>query len=134
MTPSMVLIVNISMILSRSFGIRISWNGQRLGIPISRNANFLVQNISWSKELGFDIPAMTPQFFRTQTCKARDELLNDNDWMNNGMGGWIVTQDEYTILSWLNAFQLVEFPTSETPYAFDQPATLDGFHLFTRDF
>ena len=107
-------------------------NEQRLGIPISRNANFLVQNISWSKELGFDIPAITPQFFRTQTCKARDELLNDNDWMNNGMGGWIVTQDEYTILSWLNAFQLVEFPTSETPYAFDQPATLDGF-TFLRE-
>ena len=107
-------------------------NEQRLGIPISRNANFLVQNISWSKELGFDIAAMTPQLFRNQTCNARDELLNDNDWMNNGMGGWIVTQDEYTILSWLNAFQLVEFPTSETPYAFDQPATLDGF-TFLRE-
>lgn len=107
-------------------------DGQRLGIPVSRNANFLVQNISWSKELGFDIPAMTPQLFRNQTCKARDELLNDKDWMNNGMGGWIVQQDEYTILSWLNAFQLVEFPTSETPYAFDQPATLDGF-TFLRE-
>ncbi|MBE0686449.1 MAG: extracellular solute-binding protein [Anaerolineaceae bacterium] len=107
-------------------------DGQRLGIPISRNANFLVQNISWSKELGFDIPAMTPQLFRNQTCKARDELLNDTDWMNNGMGGWIVMQDEYTILSWLNAFQLVEFPNSETPYAFDQPATLDGF-TFLRE-
>ncbi len=107
-------------------------DGQRLGIPISRNANFLVQNISWSKDLGFDISAMTPQLFRNQTCKVRDELLNDNDWMNNGMGGWIVQQDEYTILSWLNAFQLVEFPTSETPYAFDQLATLDGF-TFLRE-
>jgi ABC-type glycerol-3-phosphate transport system substrate-binding protein len=105
---------------------------QRLGIPISRNANFLVQNISWSKELGFDIAAMTPQLFRNQTCKARDELLNDNDWVNNGMGGWIVQQDEYTILNWLNAFQLVEFPTTETPYAFDQPAALDGF-TFLRE-
>lgn len=107
-------------------------DGQQLGIPISRNANFLVQNISWSKDLGFDIPAMTPQLFRNQTCKARDELLNDNDWMNNGMGGWIVQQDEYTILSWLNAFQLVDFPISETPYAFDQLATLDGF-TFLRE-
>ena len=107
-------------------------DGQRLGIPISQNANFLVQNISWSNELGFDIAAMTPQLFRNQTCKARDELLNDNDWMNNGMGGWIVQQDEYTILSWLNAFQLVDFPSTETPYAFDQPATLDGF-TFLRE-
>lgn len=107
-------------------------DGLRLGIPISRNANFLVQNISWSKELGFDIPAMTPQLFRNQTCSARDELLNDNDWENNGMGGWIVTQDEYTILNWLNAFQLEEFPTTETPYSFDQPATLDSF-TFLRE-
>ncbi len=107
-------------------------NEQRLGIPISRNTNFLVQNISWSKELGFDIAAMTPQLFRNQTCKARDALLNDNDWLNNGMGGWIVQQDEYTILSWLNAFQLVEFPTTEKPYTFDQPATLDGF-TFLRE-
>lgn len=105
---------------------------QRLGIPISRNANFLVQNLSWSKDLGFDISAMTPQLFRNQTCKASEELLNDKDWINNGMGGWIVTQDEYTILSWLNTFQLVEFPTTETPYAFDQPATLDGF-TFLRE-
>jgi ABC-type glycerol-3-phosphate transport system substrate-binding protein len=107
-------------------------NGQRLGIPISRNANFLVQNISWSKDLGFDFAAITPQLFRNQTCSARDELLNDSDWINNGMGGWIVTQDEFTILNWLNTFQLVEFPTTETPYSFDQPATLDGF-TFLRE-
>jgi len=75
---------------------------------------------------------MTPQLFRNQTCTARDELLNDNDWENNGMGGWIVTQDEYTILNWLNAFQLEEFPTTETPYSFDQPATLDSF-TFLRE-
>ena len=105
---------------------------QQLGIPISRNANFLVQNLSWSKELGFDIPAMTPPLFRQHTCKARDELLNDNDWQNNGLGGWIVQKDEYTILSWLNAYQLEEFPVSETPYAFEQTATLDGF-TFLRE-
>ncbi|PKO06377.1 MAG: hypothetical protein CVU41_06540 [Chloroflexi bacterium HGW-Chloroflexi-3] len=107
-------------------------DGQRLGIPISRNANFLVLNVSWAKELGINIAAMTPQSFRNQTCQARDELLNDNDWRNNGMGGWIVKQDEYTILNWLNAFQLEDFPTSETPYKFDQSATLDGF-TFLRE-
>ena len=105
---------------------------QRLGIPISRNADFLVQNISWAKEQGINIAAKTPQLFRNQTCQARDELLNDNDWRNNGMGGWVVKLNEYTILNWLNAFQLVDFPTSETPYKFDQPATLDGF-TFLRE-
>lgn len=99
----------------------------RLGLPISRNANFLVQNTSWSKELGFDIPAMTPQLFRLHTCKARDELLQDNDWRNNGLGGWIVQQDDYTILSWLNTYQLADFPVTEISYPFDQAATLDAF-------
>ncbi len=109
----------------------------RLGIPISRNANFLVQNLSWAKELGFDIPAMTPQLFRQHTCLARDELQNDNDWQNNGLGGWIVQQDEFTILSWLNTFELTDFPVTETPYAFEQAATLDAFtflrELFDED-
>lgn len=106
----------------------------RLGIPISRNANFLVQNTSWTKELGFDIPAMTPQLFRQHTCLARDELQNDNNWQNNGLGGWIVQQDEYTILSWLNAYQLEEFPVTETPYAFEQAATLDAFTFLRKLF
>ena len=102
-------------------------DGQQLGIPISRNANFLVQNLSWAKELGFDIAAMTPELFRTQTCQASEVLLQDNNWVNNGMGGWIVTQDEYTVLSWLNAFKLTDFPENESSYSFDQSATLDGF-------
>lgn len=106
----------------------------RLGIPISRNANFLVQNTSWTKELGFDIPAMTPQLFRQHTCLARDELQNDNNWQNNGLGGWIVQQDEYTILSWLNAYQLADFPVSDTAYPFEQAATLDGFTFLRKLF
>ncbi len=109
-------------------------NDQRLGIPISRNVNFLTQNLSWAKELGFDIPAVTPELFRLQNCKAGNSLLQDNDWVNNGMGGWIVNQDEYTILSWLNAFELTEFPTDETAYPFDQTATLDGFTYLRKIF
>lgn len=99
----------------------------RLGIPISGNVNFLVQNASWAKELGYDSPGQTPQQFQSQVCAARDQILNDNQWQNDGTGGWIVQQDEYTTLSWLNTYQLADFPTSETPYAFDQTATVDGF-------
>ncbi len=112
-------------------------DGHRLGIPISSNANFLIQNTTWSKELGINVSAMTPQLFRQQTCQARDDLLHDDDWRNNGMGGWIVQQDDYTILSWLNAFELADFPVTETPYPFEQTATLDGFtflrELFEED-
>jgi len=99
----------------------------RLGIPISRNTNFLLMNTTWAKELEINMPAMTPAILKNQLCQARDVLINDDDWRNNGMGGWVVTQDEYTVLNWLNAYQLEEFPVSETPYPFDQPATLDAF-------
>lgn len=99
----------------------------RLGIPVAGNANFLLLNTSWAKELGYDIPAITPQLFQLQSCSATQALLHDSDWTNNGMGGWVVTQDEYTILNWLNSFQLAPFPTTETPYLFDQPAALKGF-------
>jgi len=107
---------------------------QRLGIPVTRNANFLIQNTTWAKELGFNISPMTPQLFRNHVCTARDELLYDDDWRNNGMGGWVVKQDEYTILSWLNTFQLTEFPTDQTSYAFDQPATLEAFTFLRQIF
>jgi multiple sugar transport system substrate-binding protein/sn-glycerol 3-phosphate transport system substrate-binding protein len=106
----------------------------RLGIPVSRNANFLIQNTSWTKELGFSVLPMSPQIFRNHVCTARDELINDNDWRNNGMGGWVVKQDEYTILSWLNTFHLNEFPISQESYAFDQPATLEAFTFLRQIF
>ena len=99
----------------------------RLGIPISRNANFLVMNTSWAKELDINIAAMTPQMFQTHVCAAKNDLLYDDDWRNNGMGGWIVRHNDYTILNWLNAFNLKEFPETDTPYNFYQDATLDAF-------
>ena len=99
----------------------------RLGVPVTRNTNFLLMNTSWAKELEINMAAMTPTILKNQLCQARDVLINDNDWRNNGMGGWIVTQDEYTVLNWLNAYQLEEFPVSETPYPFDQPATWEAY-------
>lgn len=100
---------------------------KRLGIPVTRNTNFLLMNASWAKEMEINMAGMTPAILKNQLCQARDVLVNDNDWRNNGMGGWIVTQDEYTILNWLNTFQLSEFPVGETPYPFDQPATLEAY-------
>ena len=104
----------------------------RLGIPISRNANFLVVNTSWAKELEINITSMTPKMFQNQVCAARDDLLYDDDWRNNGMGGWIVRHNDYTILNWLNAFDLAEFPDIDTSYSFDQDATLNAF-TYLRD-
>jgi multiple sugar transport system substrate-binding protein len=104
----------------------------RLGIPIARNTNFLLMNTTWAKELEITMAAMTPAILKNQLCQVRDVLVNDDDWRNNGMGGWIVTQDEYTVLNWLNAYQLEEFPVSETPYPFDQPATLEAY-TFLRE-
>lgn len=102
-------------------------DNNRLGIPIARNTNFLLMNTTWAEELEINMAALTPTILKNQLCQARDVLINDDDWRNNGMGGWIVTQDEYTTLNWLNTYQLEEFPINETPYPFDQPATLEAY-------
>jgi ABC-type glycerol-3-phosphate transport system substrate-binding protein len=112
-------------------------DGQRLGIPISRNIDLLAINNTWANQLGFNQLPQSPSDFRQQMCAARDALLADEVVENNGMGGWIVKQEDYVILNWLNSFQLAEFPTSETAYAFNQPASLEGFtfikELFNDD-
>ncbi|PKO12029.1 MAG: hypothetical protein CVU39_26160 [Chloroflexi bacterium HGW-Chloroflexi-10] len=102
-------------------------NAQRLGIPAMRDMRVLLYNITWGKELGFATGPQTPQQFREQVCAARDVYLNDNLWDNNGTGGWVINQQEYTILSWLRGFGISDFPLTPEPYSFNQPAALQAF-------
>ena len=102
-------------------------DGQRLGIPAARNAHFLLYNTTWAKELGFKTPPQKPAQFMAQVCAARDYVLKDDNWQNNGTGGWIIDRREYTLLGWLHAFGIADFPQAEQPYAFNQPATLETF-------
>ncbi len=98
--------------------------GQRIGIPFNREINFLVYNSSWGKEIGFKSAPASLDQFRSQFCAAGQSLLNDNNFENNGMGGWIINRSEYVLLSWMRSFGIADFPEAEETYSFDQTPTL----------
>jgi len=87
----------------------VFWNqdemgGERLGIPAERSARFLLYDVSWARELGFNSAPVTADDFRQQACAAHATMLKDKVRSNDAMGGWLVDTQAMTALSWLRAF------------------------------
>lgn len=78
--------------------------GKRLGIPAERSARFLLYNVGWARQLGFDAAPRTADDFRRQACRAHQSMLTDSDKKNDGQGGWLVDTNALTALSWMTAF------------------------------
>lgn len=76
----------------------------QFSIPAEMSAQVLYYNQGWARELGFNTPPATPDEFREQACAAFNDLLYDKIPENNGLGGWIVSEDAGTALSWMYAF------------------------------
>ncbi len=98
----------------------------RLGIPAQRSAQLLLYNQSWAQLLGFKDPPQTPEEFEKQACAAANYYLEDEDPSNDGLGGWIVSTDYATILSWAYSFGAEitfqgEEGGEESIYQFDTP-------------
>jgi multiple sugar transport system substrate-binding protein/sn-glycerol 3-phosphate transport system substrate-binding protein len=89
-------------------------DGVRLGLPFYRSSQVIFYNQSWARELGFDDPPTSPDEFEEQACASAEEKDDDT-------GGWILSTETTTILSWIYAFggQIVE-PQGES-YRFDTP-------------
>lgn len=85
--------------------------GKLYGIPAEESAAVLFYNNTWAKELGFSSIPKTHTAFRLQTCAANTTFRKDNDRLNDGLGGWIVSSDADTLLSWLHTFDAVDFST-----------------------
>ncbi len=77
---------------------------KRLGLPAERTARFLLYNVSWGHDLGFDSPPQSYVDFRQQSCRAHQAMLIDSDRTNDGQGGWLVDTSAMTFLSWMSAF------------------------------
>lgn len=107
-------------------------NGQRLGIPAFRSGRVLIYNHTWAKEMGYGTPPQTPLQLKNQTCAARDVILNDDVWQNNGVGGLIIDRHTYTALSWLVGFGIEDYSTDEPLYSFDQAQSREAFN-YLRD-
>ncbi len=105
--------------------------GDRLGIPAFRSGRVLVYNQSWAKEMGYNSPPQTPLQLKNQTCAARDVILNDDVWQNNGVGGLIIDRHTYTALSWLVGFGIEDYADASL-YVFDQAPSREAFD-YLRD-
>lgn len=81
-----------------------SFGGKRLGVPAERSARFLLYDVSWALQLGFDAAPANADDFRQQACRAHQSMLTDDDKSNDGQGGWLVDTNSMTALSWLMAF------------------------------
>ncbi len=96
--------------------------GKRLGVPAERGATFLLYDASWAKELGLAGAPQTSSAFRQQACRAHQSMALDDDKTNDGQGGWLVSTDATTLLSWMMAFG--GGPLEGEGYHFLTPANL----------
>jgi multiple sugar transport system substrate-binding protein len=92
-------------------------DGNTPGLPLLNNARVLIYNRSWAKELGFTNPPETPEDFSEQVCAAMQANLSAV-YTLRGSGGWLLDNDAYTLLGWLQGFGAefsdeLKFNTSE---------------------
>ena len=109
--------------------------GRRLGMPLQRSAQVLYYNNAWAQALGFSVPPLTPDRFRQQVCEAAWANRNDDSLDNDGTGGWIVSTNYATALSWIYSFggEVAGSPDSaQEPYRFNSPQADEAF-AFLRD-
>ncbi|MEE4193826.1 MAG: extracellular solute-binding protein [Anaerolineae bacterium] len=102
--------------------------GEQLSLPLNWYANVLFYNQTWAQELGLNrIPSDLPTF-ETQACTAKDALLADDDPGNNNTGGYIISRNANTLLSWLAVFGYAEIPvTAAENYDFTTPEAEETF-------
>jgi ABC-type glycerol-3-phosphate transport system substrate-binding protein len=108
-------------------------DGKRWAVPAGRNPQVLFYNRTWAGALGFSQPPATPAEFRTQACAALKANLADEDPENDGMGGWIISNDPLALESWRRAFGGEALPdVSGRAYTFNTPATLKTFTFLRK--
>lgn len=100
-------------------------NGYRYAVPAERTAAVLIYNQTWAQELGYSTPPTTPEEFQQQICAANQSMKKDNDPANDGLGGWIVSTDGLTTLSWLKTFNTPIYQLGT--YQFNTPAAQSTF-------
>ncbi|MCL4530608.1 MAG: extracellular solute-binding protein [Chloroflexi bacterium] len=86
-----------------------SVNGTRVGAPAERSARFILYNVSWARELGFDSSPQTSSDFQQQACRAHQTMLTDTDKTNDAYGGWLIDTNPIATLSQLKADQPLDW-------------------------
>lgn len=130
-------------VVSREFGMdqdrvndftQVFWeedtvDGKRYGIPAQRTATVMVYNTTWAKELGFEDAPLTVDEFEQQVCAANAIQRKDQDFSNDGMGGWIISTSYPSMLNWVDSFGAEIH--NRTGFHFNDPTLQDAFeYLF----
>ena len=71
----------------------VFWNqdevgGKRLGIPAERSARFMLYDLSWARELGFDSAPVTADDFQKQACRGARHDVNRQNQIKR-CDGWL---------------------------------------------
>ncbi len=96
---------------------------KRVGLPWYRTGVALLYNQTWARELGFTSDPHTPDEFRRQACAAAQFNLHDLNRQNDGSGGWLITPDAPTLLSWIFAYNGEIVRPDGKGYQFNTPET-----------
>ena len=105
---------------------------KRVGIPAQRSAHFLHYNLTWAKELGFTSPPRTTAQFRRQACAAARANKQDDNPDNDSTGGWVISTNYSTVISWMYAFGGEIAEPEEKGYQFNTPEVEKAL-TFLRD-
>ncbi len=96
-----------------------------LALPAQRTAHFILYNQSWGEELGFDEPPLSFDEFEEQACAANQAMRTDEDFENDGKGGWIIDYESNGVLSWMLGFDGGPFVNDD--YQFINSNNIDAF-------
>lgn len=105
-------------------------NEKRLGIPAQRSGQLIFYNRTWAGELGFPALPRSAEDFAAQACAAAKTSPTA------GAGGWAISTDYPSVLSWLYAFGAQVYTANAgsselDAYKFAQPEVEQAF-LFLR--
>ncbi len=107
--------------------------GKRSGLPIQRDAQALIYNQTWGKELGIQKPPQTPAEFKKAVCAAAKVNAKEYDITKHGTGGLLVDHHALTSLSWLASFGADPIPAKAGDnYHFDSAEGAQAL-AFLRD-
>ena len=101
--------------------------GKLYGLPAQQTASLLFYNATWAAELGYTLPPETLVDFKAQTCAANKTFRADGDRSNDGLGGWLISSDPGTMISWLDAFNAINL--SESFDSFNSNGTQSAFEF-----
>jgi ABC-type glycerol-3-phosphate transport system substrate-binding protein len=107
--------------------------GAQTGIPVLRTVYGMFYNKTWAAELGFTDSPATPEQFQEQACAAA-KVNNRSPYLDmRGTGGWLLTTEPLSTLSWMEGFGANVLPEKAgEAFRFNQPDALNALSYLRK--